>query len=182
MPAPGPVPTPAPVPGFPPVPTSAPTGVPRGRRLRLVLAVLGGVLALLCMGGVGIAFVLYDDATKIDRASPDVVVDNYLRAFLVNRNDDEAALYRCASPTNLTGLTELRSELVDREKKFNVRVTVSWSSLTVTEIDVTHKSVKADLVIAGSSDGQVRSRRTEQWAFDVVDQDGWRVCGAAKVS
>jgi hypothetical protein len=147
-----------------------------------VLAVVGGVLALLCLGGIGITFVLYDDATKIDRGSPDAAVDNYLRAFLVDRDDSQAALFRCQSPTNLTTLAALRDEMIAREKEFDVKVSVSWSSLAVKNVNATLSSVDASLVIAGSSNGQARSRRTEQWTFEVVDQDGWRVCGAAEAS
>jgi hypothetical protein len=154
--------------------------VPRSRRGRLAIAVIGGVLALLCLGGVGITFVLYDDATKIDRGSPDVAVDNLLRAYLVDRDDQQSALYACDS-AGVGGLVALRSEIVDREKEFDVTVSVTWSSLTVENIDPTHSSVETGLVIAGSAKGQALSRRTERWKFEVVDNNGWRVCGAAEV-
>lgn len=170
-----------PPPGPPPAP--APGGpVPRGRRLRLILAVVGGVLALLCLGGVGIAFILYDDATKINRSEPDAVVDSYLRAYLVDRDDDQASLFSCDRPHGLAALTTLRNEAVRRETEFMVKVNVSWASLTVRDTDQNVREVEVPLTIAGVAQGQVQSRRTESWRFELVDEDGWRVCAASKVS
>ena len=69
----------------------------RNRRLRLFLALGAGIVALLCLGGVGVFISLYDEATEIRRTAPDAVVDGYLRAYLVNRNEDETKLYTCAA-------------------------------------------------------------------------------------
>ena len=64
---------------------AAPRGGRRLGRFKAVLLVLAGVLALLCVGGVGVVFVLYDQATKPNRSAPDVGGRNYLRALLVER-------------------------------------------------------------------------------------------------
>jgi hypothetical protein len=156
-----------------------PTGptVPRGRRTRLVLAVVGGVLALLCLGGIGITFVLYDDATKIDRGSPDAAVDNYLRAFLVDRDDSQAALFRCKSGGDFARLDAYRADIISRESRYAIGIRVTWSSLTV-QGSGGQTLVSADLVRA-ITDGTERA--TDTWQFAVVDQDGWRVCGATPV-
>ena len=153
---------------------------PRNRRTRLILAILAGMVGLLCLGGVGVFVSLYDEATEIKRTAPDAVVDNFLRAYLVNRDDQEAALYMCKSDADLSAISDLRVEMVNREKNFSVNVSVSWSSLTVTDVDQAHKEVVTDLVIAGASNGNTLSRHTETWSFGVVDQDGWRVCSARK--
>ncbi|WP_097318656.1 Rv0361 family membrane protein [Paractinoplanes atraurantiacus] len=139
-----------------------------------------GILALLCLGGVGVAVLLYDEETKIDRAAPDAVVDNFLRAYLINRDDNEAALYTCTANADLAAISSLRAEMVSREQNFDVKVSASWSSLVVTDGDATHKSVTADLTIAGFSNGNAVSRRKEAWSFGLVDADGWRVCSATK--
>jgi hypothetical protein len=156
--------------------------VPRGRRLRLVLAVVGGVLALLCLGGVGITFLLYDDATKINRSTPITAVDNYLIAYLVNRDDEQAKLFMCDGSTDLSQITNLRNEMVRREKEFGVTVAVSWGVLVRTPSGTDQDTVHTDLTISGSSEGQTRSRRQESWEFRVINKDGWRVCGATKVA
>jgi hypothetical protein len=143
---------------------------------------VAGVAALLCLGGVGVAVLVYDKETKIDRAAPDAVADNFLRSFLVDRDDNEASLYTCQSGADLAAISALRAEALNREKEFGVRVVISWSTLTVTDVDATRKSVEADLTIAGTSNGNALSRRKESWSLGVVDHDGWRVCSASKGS
>ncbi len=140
-----------------------------------------GIMALLCLGGVGVFISFYDEATKIERTAPDAVVDQFLRAYLVNRNDKDAALFTCKN-ADLTAISALRTQLVEREKEFDVTVNVSWSTLTVSGTEEARRTVGTDLLIAGSSNGDALSRRTESWSFDLVDEDGWRVCNAAKVS
>jgi hypothetical protein len=160
----------------------SPPAVPRNRRLRLVLAVVGGVLALLCLGGIGVTFVLYDDATKIDRGAPDTAVDNYLIAYLVKRDDAQAQLFICKRSPDLTAIARLRDEIVRREGEFDVQVGVSWGVLTRTPVGAGEESVRTELTISGAANGQPRSRRNEEWEFRAVDEDGWRVCGATKLS
>jgi len=125
---------------------------------------------------------LYDEATKIERTQPDVVVSSFLRSYLLNRSDEEAALYTCSSGANLDAIANLRTELVKREKEFDVVVNVNWGTLVVSGSGDGRRSVSTDLTIAGISEGQQISQRTETWAFSVVDEDGWRVCDAIKVS
>ncbi|UQU65250.1 hypothetical protein COUCH_02585 [Couchioplanes caeruleus] len=163
----------------PPTPAAAPPK-PRNRRTRLILAMVGGILALLCLGGVGVFISFYDESTKIERNAPDAVVDNFIAAYLVNRNDEESKLYTCKDP-ELSQLAGLREEMLNRERKFGVTVTVTWESLRI-GAGQDAKNVGVDLTIAGSTNGQPLSRRTETWDFHVVDEDGWRVCGADKTS
>lgn len=149
---------------------------PRRARLRVVLAVLGGVVALLCLGGAGVALVLYDEATKIDRGSPAVAVDNYLRAYLIQRDDAQAALYACEGASVLPQLQALRSDVESREKSQTMSVNFSWSSLAVT-MNGERATVRTSIERA-VSDGL--EQIADPWSFDVADQDGWRVCGATK--
>jgi len=177
-------PEPGPGPGpVPPPPVAGPApGKGPNRRLRLFLAMGAGILALLCLGGVGVFISLYDEATKINRVDPDAVVDSYLRAYLVKRDDEEAGLFTCRSGADLTSVTTLREELVKREQDFGVQVVVTWSTLTVTGAGDERRSVSTELTIAGTSNGQTQSRRSEPWSFEVVEDDGWRVCGANKTA
>ena len=141
-----------------------------------------GILALLCLGGVGVFISFYDEATKIERSKPDVVVDQFLQAYMVDRADQDASLFTCKEGLDLTAISALRTELVEREKKFDVTVNVAWSTLTVSGSEEGRRTVSTDLVISGSSGGTALSSRTETWSFTLVDDDGWRVCSAAKVS
>ncbi len=181
MPSAGPPPVapPGPPPGAPPVP---PPAKRPNRRLRLILALGAGILTLLCLGGVGVFISLYDEATEIKRAAPDAVVDSYLRAYLVNRDDDEAALFACRSGADVSSIAALRSEALKREQDFDVKVVVTWSSLAVSGSGDERRTVTANLTIAGVANGNTQSRRTESWSFDVVENGGWRVCGASRVA
>ncbi len=171
---------------MPPEPgASTPPGEPpkrRNRRLRLWLALGAGVLSLLCLGGAGIAVLLYDEETKVERAEPDQVTSSFLRAYLGNRNDEETALYTCSSGARLDQLAALRAEIINREKRFGSSVSVVWESLIVGPVSGNATSVSVDLVIAGSKNGAQTSSRTEPWSFELTDQNGWRVCGATKRS
>ncbi|MFC7278529.1 hypothetical protein ACFQS1_31510 [Paractinoplanes rhizophilus] len=168
-----------PMPGAAPAPRpAAPSGRKTpNRRMRLILAMMAGLVGLLCLGGVGVAVSLYDEATKIDRASPDQVTSSFLRAYLLDRDDQEASLYTCKSGAELGQIAVLRNDMVGREKKFGTTVTASWESLTITG-----STVSVDLVIAGLLNGQQISSHSESWSFGLVDEDGWRVCSASKLS
>jgi hypothetical protein len=170
-------------PGRQPVPAQR---VPPGRagvgvrasRLRPVLAILGGVLALLCLGGLALAYVVYDEATAPDRSAPDVVVDNFLRAYLVDRDDAQADQYTCGDASGLEGIRALREDIQARERRYSVRIVVSWGSLRV-ESTPEGRAVTTE-VRRSIADGSERAQ--DRWRFEVVDRDGWRVCGAERLS
>ncbi|MFG3700423.1 hypothetical protein ACGF5C_21265 [Micromonospora sp. NPDC047620] len=164
----------------PPSPAPAPER-PR-RRARTVLTVVASILAALCFGGVAAGYVLYNRAAAPDRSAPDVLVDNYLRAFLVDRNDTRAELFTCQEDTGLSTLSGLRKEIEQREANFGVVVRVSWGPLTRTETGE-GESVATTLSISSSANGQPRSSRREDWVFDVMDgEEGWRVCAGRKTA
>jgi hypothetical protein len=131
---------------------------------------------------VGVAISLYDNATRIDRSAPDAVVDRFIRAYLVDRDDQQAAFLACADDPDFASLDALRSEFLQRERDFGVQVVVNWGSLTVTGTGEERRSVSTELNIAGTMNGQVQSSRFETWTFGVVQDDGWRVCSASKTA
>ncbi|MEU2613288.1 hypothetical protein ABZ570_17145 [Micromonospora sp. NPDC007271] len=160
----------------PPAPAPAPDR-PR-RPLRTVLTVVAGLLALLCAGGAVVGFVLYDRATAPDRSAPDVVVDNYLRAFLVDRNDTKAQEFTCQDRVYLGGLRSFRDELLAREKRFATTISVSWGALSAQQTG-DRAVVTVDLIISAFVDGISQSDR-QAWQFETRHGDGWRVCGGQR--
>lgn len=144
---------------------------------RLVLLLIAGAIALLCTGGAGVAFVAYRDATEPDRTSPDVTVSNYLRALLVERNDTRAGLYTCSSDGSLGAIRAFRDEVEVREKQYSVRIVVSWGALTVQESP--GRTIVSTEISRTISDGTEKD--LQNWRFDLVDEDGWRVCGATRL-
>lgn len=159
--------------------SASPAGVKSGRKhLRLWVALVAGVAALLCLGGVGVAVLLYDKETKIERTAPDAVADNFLRAYLVNRNEKEVRLYTCKSGGDFTQLDAYRTDIQNRENRFSIAVQVTWEGLRVTT-NGTQGTVDVDLTRA-IQDGSEQA--TDRWRLAIVDADGWRVCGATKAS
>ncbi|GAB3951210.1 hypothetical protein GCM10027614_52830 [Micromonospora vulcania] len=157
-----------------------PAPQPPRRRMRTVLTVVAGVLAVLCLGGVAAGYVLYDRASAPDRSAPDVVVDNYLRAFLVDRNDTRAKFFTCEGGTQLDALVTFRTDLLAREEQLGVTILVSWGSL-----DVKDQGDAASVVTGirrSATVGQTQQSLTDTWQFNVKKQEGWRVCGAVKIS
>jgi hypothetical protein len=163
-----------PEPMAPPAPAPAPQR-PR-RPVRTVLVVVAGVLALLCGTGAVVGFLLYDRATAPDRSSPDVVVDNYLRAFLVDRNDTKAEEFACEGQPAPGGLRALRDDLSAREKKFGATISVSWGALQAKSTGDS-AVVDVDLIISALVDGTSQSDR-QHWRFEAKRVDDWRVCSA----
>lgn len=173
---PSPPAVPAPVPAQPRAPGSPPPAAkPRNRRLRLWLAMGAGVLALLCLGGVGVFISVYDEATEIKRTAPDAVVDSYLRAYLVNRDEAETALYTCEGG-DFTQIEAFRAGVVSLERQHSTSIQFSWEGLRVVT-NGSAGSVEVDLTRFISDNEQL----TEAWSFAIVDQNGWHVCGATKI-
>ena len=135
-------------------------------------------MALLCLGGIGVFISFYDEATKIERSKPDAVVDQFLRAYLVNRDDDEAELFTCKQGLDLSRLDAFRTDIQSREQRFTIGIRVDWASLTVSSAGG-RTTVSTDIrrIISDGSE-----RTTDRWQFAMVDDDGWRVCSAAPVA
>lgn len=160
----------------PPLPEPAPVR-PRQQRVRTILTVTAAVLTALVLGGIVGGYVLYDRATTPDRSAPDVVVDNYLRAFLVDRDDTLADLFVCADGASAE-LRALRDDLVSREERFAVPISVSWGSLTV-QREGDAADVEVDLVISAYADDRAYSER-QPWRFAIRLGDDWRVCAGSR--
>ncbi|KKJ99250.1 hypothetical protein LQ51_23320 [Micromonospora sp. HK10] len=155
----------------PPAPAPAPVR-PR-RRLRTVLGIVAGVLALLCGTGAVAGFILYDRATAPDRSAPDVVVVNYLQAMLVARDDNKAALFTCGS--SIPSMDGLRDQIASRERELSVSFAINIEDVNVAKIDSKHAAVTAVIRRSATLDG-VQQSLTDNWRFELREQDGWRVC------
>ncbi len=157
--------------------TSAPQkqgGRIRSRRARLWFALSAGIVALLCLGGVGVVVALYDDATQIKRTDPNVVLVNFLGAYLSDRDDEEAKLYVCKSAVDLSRLSVFREDVKKVERKYSVGVMITWRNLRV-EVSGNHAAAAVDIVrtISGGAE-----ETFDPWKFEMLDEGGWRVCSA----
>jgi hypothetical protein len=137
-----------------------------------------GIMALLCLGGVGVFISFYDEATKIERTAPDAVVDQFLRAYLVNKDDKEAALFTCKNGLDLSEIEAFRTDVQSRESRFSIGIEVVWEGLTVSTSG-SRGTVAVDLTRSIADDSE---EVTKPWQFSVVDEDGWRVCSATEIA
>lgn len=152
------------------------------RRLpwRRLLVALVAATALFCLAGAAIAYTLYDRFTAPDRSAPDVTVDGYLRAFLVDENDVLADQFTCdGAAAGLAPLRELRADLAAREQRFQVTFVVKWGPLDVQARDGVAE-VTVELLISYQVDN-LSYVDHQPWRFVTRDEDGWRVCEATRV-
>ncbi|MGN9813325.1 hypothetical protein ACTMSW_28725 [Micromonospora sp. BQ11] len=149
------------------------------RRLRTVLTVVAAVLTSLVLGGIVAGYLLYDRATTPDRSAPDVVVSEYLNAFLRERNDTRANLFTC-DEAGVVELRALRDDLIAREQRFATNISVSWGSLQEDrQGDVAE--VQVDLVLSVYVNGTSQGDR-QTWSFTTrIGDEDWRVCSGRKV-
>ncbi|MEV0805630.1 hypothetical protein [Micromonospora sp. NPDC050200] len=160
----------------PPAVMPAPEQPPR--RTRTVLTVVAGVLALLCVSGAVTGYVLYDRATAPDRSAPDVVVANYIQAFLADRNDTRAGEFACHNGVDIDDLRLLRDDLVARERRFDTKISTSWEDFKIQQ-QGDRANVEVVLILSAFIDGISQSDR-QGWRFETQRQDGWRVCTAKR--
>ncbi|MEV4626448.1 hypothetical protein AB0J90_09205 [Micromonospora sp. NPDC049523] len=152
---------------------------PKRRRLRLVLAVIAGTLAVLGAAGITIGYVVYDRYTSPDQSAPDITVSNYLQAYMGDRNDVRAKELACDDTSKMAELAALRADLVEREQRFQTTIRVKWGKLDVTE-QGDSAEVLVDLVISTRVDNLTQSGR-QSWRFVTERDDKWRVCEATQV-
>jgi len=203
-PAPGAVPVPilpAPLPGAVPLP--APFLVPGGEapallaplvpsvpppkvlaparsasRWRMRLGIIGGIVALLCVGGVGIAYHEYDKATKPNRSSPDVAVDNYLQAFLVDRSGSETAQYSCTDVSGLKAFQIFRNTATSYAADRGQAVSFSWQ-IGIVDASGASATVDVDITQVTLNQGAQVGRSVHPWQMTTNNVAGWHVCAAS---
>jgi hypothetical protein len=150
-------------------PTSAATS-PRSHRLRNVLLIIAAFV--IGLGGVaaGTAFYLYDKATAIDRSTPEVVVDQFLRATLVQRDPDRVALFVCQQWSAQQANDDVRPPA-------NPNVDVSWGDYVTDRVGAA-ADVSVRVYLSVENNGFQES--IQSWTLHLEDQDGWRVCDVTK--
>ncbi|GAB7041603.1 MULTISPECIES: hypothetical protein [Catenuloplanes] len=173
-----PNPPPRQEPGAPETPPSA-KPVKRRRSWKTVVLVIASVLGVLCSGTVGYGLWWYNQETKPDRSAPDVVVDNYLRALLVENNPVQRSFYECSDRRGLAAIEALRSDIVEREEKFGTDFQVTWGSIKESGTG-SDRQATVDIRLSAIVDGFPQSD-IQSWQLDVRDQDEWRVCGARRL-
>jgi hypothetical protein len=147
----------------------------RGRTLRIVLASVLGGLAVLCVGGLGTGYLLYQKVSEPDRRTPAVAVEQFVDAMLNERDTSRAHQFTCRS-NELGDLNQLFADIRTREEQFKTRFTVQTADLDVHQ-NGGSATVDTDLQLTTSV-----SRSTQRWRFSLKNQSGWRVCTAHRTA
>lgn len=145
-------------------------------RWRRVAVIAGILVAAGGIGAVSWGLLAYNEVTKIDRSNPKVVTDEYLRATLIRKDKVGADLYACEDQSGLASIKALRDELDQRERDFGVTIIVSWGAYAGSGGGLT-----TEMTIVAHKNGVEESSNSERWRFTLIDENGWRVCGAEKV-
>lgn len=144
-----------------------------------MLAIVAGVVAVLCLGGTSVAYVLYDRHTSPDQSAPDVTVNNYLQAYMADRNDVRAKALACDDTSKMAELAALRADLVQRESRFQTTFQVKWGKLDVRE-EGKRAEVLVDLILSTWVNESNQSER-QSWRFVTEQGSAWRVCEASRM-
>ncbi len=177
--------------GYPVVPRMASAPPARGRdpraaarrreRVKRFFIVLAGVLAIvLVVGGIA-GYIYYDRQTRPNRSAPDVVVDNFLREYMVHRDDAQARQYSCRSQSGLADLAAFRADLKRREDQFAVKIAISWGPLATTQRPDSTVSVDTTMTLTTRTENGPQEQQA-QWRFVTRQESGWRVCEAHAVA
>ncbi|MER5457830.1 hypothetical protein ABT008_23935 [Micromonospora sp. NPDC002389] len=142
--------------------------------------VITGAVATLCLAGGITGFVMYDRATTPDRGTPTVVVDSYLRAFLIDENQARADLFTCEGNTDLEQLSQLRSDLEAREQQFGTTMSITWGSVSA-QRDGDRAQVRVELLFSARID-DIRQYDRQPWIFTTQLDEEWRVCSGMRDS
>jgi hypothetical protein len=159
------------------VPSGPPPMPQRPVRWPIWLAVVLGIATLICVGVGAVAFRYYDKATQPNRSTPDVAVDNYLRAVLVNDDSSEAQKYSCVDRSALSTFEAFHANAVAAAEQLGDTASFSWTSI---HVDRSAQTAKAAVTIEQNTfDGATQVASSEhQWRFTVLGPTVWRVCAA----
>jgi hypothetical protein len=150
----------------------------RGRTVGIVLAIVLSGVTLLCVGGLGMGYLFYRQASEPDRTTPTVAVDQYLNATFVLRDASRAKLFTCGDPESIKETQDLLRDISEKEGRLGVHIAVSWESLKAST--AASASTVDGVVRLNTTIGGVPQEEIEQWRFSVSHRSGWRVCDARK--
>jgi hypothetical protein len=146
-----------------------------GSTRRVLLFVLIGLVTA-GLGAGAVAFRAYDSATQIDRRYPEAVLGEFLDASLVRRDDAGARLYMC-SDEQFAQITALRLLMEKDEQEKGAHTQVVMGSITS---ENQGQILYSELQIRREAQG-VATKELQRWKFTLVQDDGWRVCGAERL-
>ena len=146
---------------------------PRRKAVRTILpivifAIVGVASALLATG-----LFIYNKAVEPDRSTPTVSVRQMLTAVFIDENSTQAELFVCKDWSADQAIQAMKSQM-DPDAR------VSWG--TVETVESSGSRAKVDVRMRFRYPEDVSPSGERRWTFDMVNESGWRVCGAHPAS
>ena len=148
----------------------------RRRRVPVLLPILV-VLAVVCAGLIAV-FKWYNSATELERENPVEVLQQYLNMRFNSPAPSRLEYFICSKP-DLADIENVLDELATRERNSAVDIEVGIANFAV-EANGKSASVRTDLSISYRAPANLY-RESQEWQFNFVEEDGWRICGARRV-
>jgi hypothetical protein len=127
------------------------------------------LIAVVLASGAGVIGLLaYEKVAGPDRSTPTVALRQYLYAAFVEKSADRIALFACAQPDETVRAAP---------RMFDPEIDVSWGGLVEATRSGGRSLVRAQLKLSSGGFTQVQA-----WEYELVDQQGWRVCQARQIS
>jgi len=133
----------------------------------LIFAIVGFALALAATG-----LYVYDRATQPDRSTPTVTVQQFMGAVFLQDDASTVKQFVCDRWAPGDAITWTRG-LADPEAH------VSWD--TVIAITESEDDARVTARVRFRYRDDVAPSGEQQWRFDLVDENGWRVCNVGRV-
>jgi hypothetical protein len=153
---------------------------PATARWPVRLAVVLGVMTVLCLAAGAVVFRFYDKATRPDRTTPAIALQNYLYATLQSADPNEALKYACAD-SSLAALTDFRDAAIAMADAHGDVASFDWT-LGAIQAGRSDGTAAVELERDTKKQGEIVAASTTEWIFDVRNSgDGWRVCAARQI-
>ncbi len=138
------------------------------------MLVATGVVIAVAVATAGVAFLFYDKATKLDRTTPAVALEQYAWSTLYDLDNGRAKLFVCHQP-QLGDVATLQQEFIDRERKYGTKVTFDLANEEVSVAGDT-ATINVDLKVLQTTSAGVSAESSRPWTFGLRNESGWRVC------
>ena len=162
-----------------PPPRPAPDPKQRKATRRTVLWTLVGIAAFVCLGGLGVGYIYYDKATKPNTETPGRTLEEFLDERFNNGPPERVRQLVCRAPS-LQEFDDLVNQLAAIEAQSGDAVKANASALELQYTSNEKAAIETDLVMTSGPQNQSKVAR-QHWHFDLVREDGWRVCGAHRL-
>ncbi|MFB9413312.1 hypothetical protein [Dactylosporangium matsuzakiense] len=131
------------------------------------------------LSGVGFGIIYYDKATKPNTDTPGVALEEFFDARFNGARPERVQQLICRSP-DLSEFDKLISVL-DASKGPSAEVITAHASELILNYPSQDKAeIETDLVLTSGPQNHAGVGE-ERWRFDLVREDGWRVCGAHRL-